>query len=135
MDVVVYRTEAEVSDSELFETLPLTFKFYKSDPLAVSLVFEQNGDEIPWQVSREMLSKGLGCEVGSGDVSFWPLPDRYDNRMAIWLESDEGSAYLTVESAHVERFLDLTEELLPMGDGEEELLIMGELNEWLESMR
>lgn len=133
MDVILYTMEAEASDHALREIVPLTLKFYKSDPLAVSLVFQQCGDEIPWQVSRELLSDGLNGEAGSGDISFWPLAG--GELMAIWLDGTAGSsAYLTVNRDKVREFLNQTEELVPIGDGEEERLILAELNEWLESM-
>lgn len=108
--------------------IPVELKFYRSDPLAVAMIFENpDGTEVEWQVSRELMRDGLKAEVGQGDVSFWPCGM---DSFAVFLDQDGCSASMQIDAMEIRKFLHATEKLVPYG-GEEALVFDG-FDDWWE---
>lgn len=133
MEVVRHFTKAKLNGG-LFDTeLSLELKYYRTDPLAVALIFGQEGyDEVEWHVSRDMLRDGLKSCVGQGDVNFWPVTHT-DQITMMFHSEDTASAMLVVAAREVRAFLRSTEQLVPFG--EEEELVMAGFDDWLEDYR
>lgn len=132
MEVIMYPCPAELSDEDCAIKIKITFKYYKSDPLAVSMVFSghHTRDTVEWQVGRELLKAGLTDHAGEGDVKVWPLEGGI--LTAIVLETPDDDAYLTVLTRDLWAFLEKTEKMVPTGS--EELLVFDDLSRWLGSL-
>lgn len=52
---------------------PLRLIYKKSEPLAISFVFDDAGTDVEWLVSRELCQKGTqGLVAGEGDIKVMP---------------------------------------------------------------
>ncbi|MHC3469393.1 SsgA family sporulation/cell division regulator [Streptomyces sp. 7R007] len=66
---------------------PITceFAFDTGDPLAVTLVFDPEGEfPVPWVFARELLTEGLTARAGQGEVEVWPHDD--EGGRSLWIE-------------------------------------------------
>jgi hypothetical protein len=99
--------------------LPLTavLHYDASDPLAVTALFNDGGDEpIRWVFARDLLEAGLDYEAGEGDVLIWPTRDVQGlPAVHIRLRSPHGDALLEASADELERFLHATHRLVPPG--------------------
>ena len=135
MEVIRHFTTAKLNDPFGGVELSFELKYYRTDPLAVAMVFGQKGyDTVEWQVSRDMLRAGLEDCVGIGDVNFWPIRKPGKTQLSMMFHSDEtATAQLIADADEVKTFLDATERLVPFG--EEEELVMAGFDDWLEDHR
>ncbi|WAZ25344.1 SsgA family sporulation/cell division regulator [Streptomyces cinnabarinus] len=96
--------------------IPATLHYDRRDPFAVRMTFPApatlEGVEVCWTFSRELLASGLTENVGQGDVRARPYG--YD-RTVLEFHAPEGTAVIHVRTGEVRRFLDATNELVPVG--------------------
>jgi hypothetical protein len=90
---------------------------YRADqPFTVTAAFQTDRDRwVEWVFSRELLVEGLDDSAGVGDVRFRPIEERGLRMLVIEIESPEGYALLELDHEAVAEFLDVTEELVPLG--------------------
>lgn len=115
--------------SEDGRVLPLTanLNYDASDPLAVTALFNDGGDEpVRWVFARDLLEAGLDRSAGEGDVLIWPTWDS-DGRPAVHLRlrSPHGNALLEASADELERFLHATHRLVPPGTDHRHLDVEG----------
>lgn len=109
---VVVETRALLEGVTRNDTLlPVTFTYVASDPWAVSMLIHTAGPAVPWTFARELLADGLIRPAGKGDVLITPTAEDVRIRLA----SPTGVAVLKVGRAPVERFIEQTELLVPLG--------------------
>lgn len=99
--------------------LPLTVELHYdvADPLAVTALFDEGGDDrVQWVFARDLLEAGLDQRSGAGDVVVWPTQDA-DGRPVVHLRlcSPHGDALLEASAEAVEHFLAATWLLVPPG--------------------
>jgi hypothetical protein len=99
--------------------LPLTaiLHYDASDPLAVTVLFNDGGDEpVRWVFARDLLEAGLDQSAGEGDVLIWPTRDGEGcQAIHIRLRSPHGDALLEASADELERFLHATHRLVSPG--------------------
>ena len=86
--------------------------FRSDDPYAVSMDLRAD-NHTTWVVSRELLADGLLTLTGTGDVSLRPLSEE-----SAVLELGNGDVRVTfhVSTADLQRFLDMTRDLVAPGE-------------------
>jgi hypothetical protein len=85
----------------------------ENDPYAVLMILSQDGDEVAWHFSRELLNDGLSARtpVGGGDVKV----KSNGVLVLVCLKSPEGHADIGLPRADVYAFLQQTFEKVPIG--------------------
>lgn len=98
-------------------SLNATLHYDAADPLAVTALFDNGGEEpVRWVFSRALLVTGMDRLTGNGDVVIWPTRD--DNGepvIHIQLRSPHGDALLEAPAEALEEFLSSTSRLVPPG--------------------
>jgi hypothetical protein len=101
------------------QVLPLTaiLHYDASDPLAVTVLFNDGGDEpVRWVFARDLLEAGLDQSAGEGDVLIWPTRDSTGRpAVHVRLRSPHGDALLEASADQLERFLYATHRLVAPG--------------------
>ncbi len=96
--------------------LPATLHYDRRDPFAVRMTFPApatlEGVEVCWTFARELLTAGLREPDGHGDVRVRPYG--YD-RTVLEFHAPEGTAVVHVRSGEIRKFLEATNELVPVG--------------------
>ncbi|MEU9027156.1 SsgA family sporulation/cell division regulator [Streptomyces sp. NPDC048383] len=102
-------------------TVPVTFHYRRTDPLAVEAVFRcpSHGDDVVWTLGRDLLSCGISSLTGTGDVVLWPGRGR--SRVWLRLGPDTGHALLSISRPELAAWLRTTYALVPPGTEEEHL--------------
>lgn len=95
--------------------LPVSLRYSRQDPYAVSIVFTGPGEEIIWVFARDLLAEGLDLPQGYGDVRI--RPEHRDQRryVMIGLTSPDGTAELEADDEQLREFVAVTEALVPRG--------------------
>ncbi|MEU6353325.1 SsgA family sporulation/cell division regulator [Streptomyces sp. NPDC047072] len=97
-------------------SIPATLHYDRTDPFAVRMTFPApatlEGVEVCWTFSRELLTLGQHEPQGHGDVRVRPYG--YD-RTVLEFHAPEGTAVVHVRSSEVRRFLEATNDLVPVG--------------------
>lgn len=105
-----------VAAAPRLHTVPVTLHYDRRDPFAVRMTFPApatlEGVEVCWTFARDLLAAGLKGSEGQGDVRVRPYG--YD-RIALEFHSPEGTAVVHVPSGQIRRFLEATDELVPVG--------------------
>ncbi|MER6067149.1 SsgA family sporulation/cell division regulator [Streptomyces sp. NPDC001792] len=61
------------------------FSFDSGDPLAVTLIFDSEGEyPVRWVFARDLLTEGLTARSGHGDVAVWPA--HREGRRSLWIQ-------------------------------------------------
>jgi hypothetical protein len=96
----------------------LTRWSYRSDdPFAVMMsISRPSGRWIDWLLSRDLLISGLAAPAGIGDVRIAPFTDEEFDVLEVRIGDDEGFASLEFDRDLIERFLDASFEIVPVGD-------------------
>lgn len=106
-----------VASAPRMETLPATLQYDRRNPFAVRMGFPApatlEGTEVSWEFSRELLTTGVDAPAGVGDVRVRPFG--YE-RTVLEFHATEGIAMVHVRTAEVRRFLERSQELVPVGD-------------------
>jgi hypothetical protein len=115
-------------------TVPLlaTIEYAASDPYALRVAFHVGNDEpVEWIFARELLTLGMGCLVGDGDVQVWPGRMESNRLLHIGLSSPFGDALFETPLAPLADFLNRTFEIVPPGRETEFVDIETELDDLL----
>ncbi len=86
--------------------------YYRSDPLAVSLICRDREGEFQWKLARDLVDEGVRVSVGLGDVRVWPWSS---TGTAVALSSPDGCATFVVLTEVLVGFLRRTYRLVPRG--------------------
>ncbi|MBU4214031.1 MAG: SsgA family sporulation/cell division regulator [Actinobacteria bacterium] len=93
------------------------FSFRANDPYTVRAVFTGAQSVSTWLLGRELLADGLHAPAdepaGNGDVQVWL--DEDPEYVLISLSGVEGNALLAAPTEPLIRFIDRTEQLVPIG--------------------
>ncbi|MQY14289.1 Sporulation-specific cell division protein SsgB [Streptomyces sp. RB5] len=93
--------------------MPAELHFDRRDPYAVRLsVGSTSLGTVDWVFARDLLAQGLHWEAGTGDVVVAP---RFDGRVRIVVRTRAGAAALDIDVPAVERFLERTWRVVPLG--------------------
>ncbi len=93
-----------------------SFSYTDADPYAVSITFHLPHGDVPWVLSRSLLTDGLAAPSGEGDIRLWPSHDEEGCatvRMAFY--SPEGLLYAAARRRELTGFLVRTWERVPVG--------------------
>ena len=105
-----------VAAAPRMQSIPATLRYDRRDPFAVRMTFPApatlEGVEVCWTFSRELLAAGLHGPEGFGDVRVRPYG--YD-RTVLEFHAPEGTAIVHVRSGEIRRFLEATDDLVPVG--------------------
>lgn len=105
-----------VAAAPRMSSIPATLHYDRRDPFAVRMTFPApatlEGVEVCWTFSRELLTAGLQEPEGHGDVRVRPYG--YD-RTVLEFHAPEGTAVVHVRTGELRRFLEATNELVPVG--------------------
>lgn len=98
------------------------------DPYAVVLAIQTRGDRwVEWEMARDLLVAGLAGAVGIGDVRLRPeLTEQWDV-VHVEIRSGDGRAVLVVDRDLMQRFVDATMEMVPLGSETEMMDLDGEI--------
>ena len=99
------------------ETPLLTRWTYRADdPFAVMMsIARPSGRWIDWLISRDLIVDGLCAPAGIGDVRLTPFTDGEFDVLEVKIGDDEGFASLEFDRSLIQRFLDATCEIIPLG--------------------
>ncbi|HEY1971383.1 MAG TPA: SsgA family sporulation/cell division regulator [Pseudonocardia sp.] len=99
------------------ETPLLTRWSYRSDdPFAVMMsIARPSGRWIDWLMARDLIIEGLDQPAGIGDVQLTPFSDGEFDVLEVKIGDDEGFASLEFDRDLVERFLDASYDIVPVG--------------------
>ncbi|MEV6425861.1 SsgA family sporulation/cell division regulator [Streptomyces sp. NPDC051662] len=105
-----------VASAPRLETVPATLRYDRSDPFAVRMAFPPpatlEGTEVTWEFSRELLAAGMTEPVGVGDVRVRPFGY---GRTVLEFHAPEGTAMVHLRTAELRRFLERSQDLVPVG--------------------
>jgi Streptomyces sporulation and cell division protein, SsgA len=87
-----------------------------TEPFAVHLAFRtERGQWVEWSFARDLLVTGLGEPAGLGDVRVRPDLAADEDILTLEIESPDGYALVEIEREDVERFLDASAHVVPIG--------------------
>lgn len=95
--------------------LPVSLRYSRKDPYAISIVFTGPEEEIVWVFARDLLAEGLDLPQGHGDVRIRPEHRDARRYVMIGLTSPDGTAELEADAEKVREFIAVTEDLVPRG--------------------
>ncbi|MCX5054311.1 MULTISPECIES: SsgA family sporulation/cell division regulator [unclassified Streptomyces] len=105
-----------VAAAPRMSSIPAKLHYDRRDPFAVRMTFPApatlEGVDVCWTFSRELLTAGLEEPEGQGDVRVRPYG--YE-RIVLEFHAPEGTAVVHVRSDEIRRFLDATNNLVPVG--------------------
>lgn len=107
-----------------------TFSYDVDDPYAVCVTFHVPAGDVPWVMSRNLLTRGLGEPAGDGDIRLQPSLDE-DGRAVVRMDfhSPEGRLQVEVRTADLLAFLGRT--WVAVRPGEEQVDVEAMLDELL----
>ncbi len=93
-----------------------------SDPFAVTAHFTLGEKSVAWTFARSLLRCGVYKPVGEGDIEIHPgLDDEGHATVYVELCSPHGSAMLRTRSAGIISFLQMTHQVVPVGEEPERI--------------
>ncbi|MDF3302133.1 SsgA family sporulation/cell division regulator [Streptomyces tropicalis] len=105
-----------VAAAPRMSSIPAVLHYDRRDPFAVRMTFPApatlEGVDVCWTFARDLLTDGLQDAHGNGDVRVRPYG--YD-RTVMEFHAPEGTAVVHVRSGEIRRFLEATNELVPVG--------------------
>ena len=102
------------------------------DPYAIRMAFHVGTDEpVEWIFARELLTTGLACPAGDGDVQVWPASPGRREVLNIALSSPFGQARFEAPVSATADFLHLTYGIVAAGQEDEFIDVDSELDEIL----
>ncbi|MFE4175620.1 SsgA family sporulation/cell division regulator [Streptomyces sp. NPDC056909] len=105
-----------VASAPRTETVAATLRYDRTDPFAVRMAFPPlatlEGTEVTWEFSRELLTTGMYEPVGLGDVRVRPFGY---GRTVVEFHAPEGTAMVHLRTSDLRRFLERSEDLVPVG--------------------
>jgi hypothetical protein len=99
------------------ETPLLTrWSYREDDPFAVMMsIARPSGRWIDWLMARDLVVAGLDGPAGIGDVQLTPFSDDEFDVLEVKIGDDEGFASLEFDRDLVERFLNASFDIVPLG--------------------
>jgi sporulation and cell division protein SsgA len=101
------------------ETTPVRSRWtYDADePFTIAVAFQSEDDVwVEWVFSRDLLVNGLTGSAGIGDVRMRPRRTSGRSVLQLEIESPEGHALLELDRESVQRFLEATIQIVPLGE-------------------
>jgi hypothetical protein len=94
-----------------------TLAYDAADPYAVRVGFRtaQTGDAVEWTFARQLLTDGVTCPTGEGDVRTWPHTRDGEPVVCLSLSSPSGSALFELPVPDLVEFLTMTYAAIPTG--------------------
>jgi Streptomyces sporulation and cell division protein, SsgA len=116
----------------LADELPVRSRwtYIGSEPFTIRVAFQTDDDTwVEWVFARDLLVNGLVGAAGIGDVRL--RPRRTHGRTALQLEisSPDGHALLELDRESVQRFLETTIKIVPLGDESDHFDVDGLIDE------
>jgi hypothetical protein len=116
----------------LADELPVRslWSYDASEPFTISVSFQTEEDcWVEWLFARDLLVNGLTGSAGIGDVRM--RPRRTNGRTVLQLEisSPEGHALLELDRESVQRFLEATVKIVPLGEESDHFDVDGLIDE------
>lgn len=116
--------------------LRASLRYTATDPYAVRVAFHTGIDEeVEWIFARELLTVGVVCHSGEGDVRVWPAHGEDGDEINIALSSPSGNALFEVPLPQLAEFLQRTYCVVPAGDETRFVNVDGELEHVLRRSR
>lgn len=95
--------------------IPVTFAYHRGDPCAVRIIFHpDDGPDVEWWISRDLLTAGLLGPVGCGDVRLTPHPVM-STHLRLHLTDGDNTATFLIDGVWLDNFLDATYQIVPAG--------------------
>ena len=94
-----------------------TFTYDVADPYAVRIAFRTGAgsEAVEWTFARQLLTDGVTCPAGTGDVRTWPSHADGEPIVCLSLSSPAGSALFEVPVVGLVEFLTRSYALVPTG--------------------
>lgn len=87
------------------------------EPFTIAVSFQSEDDVwVEWVFARDLLVNGMTGSAGIGDVRLRPKRTHGRTALQLEIESPEGHALLELDRESVQRFLEATIKLVPLGD-------------------
>ena len=103
-------------------------RYAANDPWAVRVAFQvgraADGEDdavVEWMFARQLLTEGVACSVGDGDVRVWPSISNREPVINLAMTSPSGSALFEMDRDALVEFLQQTYLAVPTG-AEEDLV-------------
>jgi hypothetical protein len=88
-----------------------------AEPFTIAVSFQSEDDvRVEWVFARDLLVNGMTGSAGIGDVRLRPKRTNGRTALQLEIESPEGHALLELDRESVQRFLEATINLVPLGD-------------------
>jgi hypothetical protein len=88
-----------------------------SEPFTISVSFQTDEDcWVEWLFARDLLVNGMTGAAGIGDVRLRPRRTSGRTALQLEIESPEGHAVLDFDRESIQRFLETTVTIVPLGD-------------------
>jgi hypothetical protein len=96
--------------------VPSDLRYDPSDPYAVHVSFRTGQeDTVEWTFARQLLTDGVTCPVGEGDVQVWPTTGDDLPVVCLALCSPSGRALFEMPLTELVEFLSATYAAVPTG--------------------
>jgi sporulation and cell division protein SsgA len=116
----------------LADDLPVRsrWSYDAAEPFTIAVSFQTDDDVwVEWVFARDLLVNGLVGSAGIGDVRLRPRHTHSRTALQLEISSPEGHALLELERESVQRFLEATTKLVPLGEESEHFDIDGLIDE------
>lgn len=112
-----------------------TLSYDAADPYAVRVSFRtaHGGDAVQWTFARQLLTDGVTCPAGEGDVRTWPRSRDGEPVVCLSLTSPSGSALFEIPVPDLVEFLTMSYAAVPTGTESHHVDVEGELAHLLRS--
>jgi Streptomyces sporulation and cell division protein, SsgA len=101
------------------DTTPVRSRWtYDADePFTIAVAFLSEDDVwVQWVFARDLLVNGLSGSAGIGDVRLRPRRTNGRTALQLEIESPDGHALLELDRESVQRFLEATTKIVPLGE-------------------
>jgi hypothetical protein len=101
-----------------------------AEPFTIFVAFQSEDDVwVEWVFARDLLVNGLVGSAGIGDVRLRPRRTNGRTALQLEIESPEGHALLELDRESVQRFLEATAKIVPLGDESDHFDVDGLIDE------
>jgi hypothetical protein len=101
-----------------------------SEPFTISVSFQTEDDFwVEWLFARDLLVNGMTGAAGIGDVRLRPRRTSGRTALQLEIESPEGHAVLEFDRESVQRFLEATIAIVPVGEESDNFDVDGLIDE------
>ena len=93
-------------------------RYEAADPWAVRVAFHTGGEgdgTVEWMFARQLLTDGVTCACGEGDVRVWPALHGRDRVVNLAMASPSGSALFEIDRDDLVGYLQQTYLVVPVG--------------------